>query len=175
MHLQRTSESEIDTQDLSVMLDYLCQDHRTIRIPRTPSPRDWHSAFIKGKIQLLAGSFRESGRGFYHKAQDYLASIDAWSCYEGCNQCEIVDLGPKGVSLEVRLLDGDMLDGRPTGLRWRAEFIADCDWVLAHFHRAIKHRFGRELEHEYDQHLERQRRQWIEERRAQILGERDTV
>jgi hypothetical protein len=162
-------ESEIDTQSLSKMLDYLCRDHRTIRTSRTPSPRNWHSAFINGKVRLLAGSFRESGRVFNHNAQDYLASIDAWSCYEDCNQCEIVNSGPTGVSLEVRLMDGDMLDGRPTGLRWRAEFIADLDWAFAHFDRSIKHRFNRELEHEYDQHLERQRRQWIEERRAHIL------
>ncbi len=49
-------ESEIDTQSLSKMLDYLCRDHRTIRTSRTPSPRNWHSAFINGKVRLLAGS-----------------------------------------------------------------------------------------------------------------------
>jgi hypothetical protein len=169
MHLQRTSESEIDTRTLSVMLDYLCRDQRTIRIHRPPSPRDWYAAFNRGKIQLLAGSFQAGGRLFYNKAPDYLASIDAWSCYEDCNQCEIVNSGPKGVSLEVRLMDGDMLDGRPTVLRWRAEFIADLDWAFAHFHRSINHRFKRELEHEYDQHLERQRRRWIDKRREYIL------
>ncbi|GAB0154655.1 hypothetical protein [Marinobacterium sp. BA1] len=169
MHLQRTSESEIDTCTLSVMLDYLCRDHSTIRIHRPPSPRDWHAAFSKGNIQLPAGSFLEVSPLFYNNAQDYLASIDAWSCYESCFQCEIMGSGPEGVALKVRLMNGGMLDGRPTSLRWRAEFIADRDWVFAHFHRSINHRFERELEHEYDQHLERQRRQWIEERRAHIL------